>query len=102
MSKGKIDMSVSAREALTKARAVADTAYEEWMSNTHDDKTAWQEIGYGIQSESALDPSNWGDLVKTHWGKLVAVTAAFGIPLGVADVGAFKGVLGVISNFWPF
>lgn len=41
-------------------------------------------------------------LVKSNWGKIATMGAAFGVPLGVADTGAFKSVLGVLSNFWPF
>ena len=99
---GDMVMSAGAREALTKAKAVADTAYEEWVDKTSDDRVAWQEIGYGAQPGSKLNPQNLVDFTKDNWGKVVAVATAFGIPLGVADIGAFKGVLNVMANFWPF
>ena len=95
-------MSTGVREALVKARAIADTAYEEWMDKVSIEEVAWQDIGYGKSSGPNLDPSKVVGLVQDNWGKIATTAGAFGIPLGIADTGAFTGALGVLSNFWPF
>ena len=95
-------MSAGAREGLVKARAIADTAYEEWVDKVSIEEVAWQDVGYGKSGGSKLDPSKIVGLVQANWGKIATTAVAFGIPLGIADTGAFTGALGVLSNFWPF
>ena len=40
--------------------------------------------------------------VKKHWKTIGMVATAFGVPVGMADPGAFVSVLGALKNMWPF
>lgn len=95
-------MSAGAREALEKAQEAADDAYENWIAQVHLDGSSWAALGYDDSHGSEFDLDSLKYLIKDNWGKIAAVGAAFGIPLGVADSGAFKGILGLLGNFWPF
>jgi hypothetical protein len=95
-------MSTGQREAFIKAKAMTDEAYEDYRRFVDEESVKWAEVGYGDIAKGIPSISNMVNLAKDNWGKIAAVGAGFGIPVGVADPGAFKAVLGVISNLWPF
>ena len=39
---------------------------------------------------------------KEHWKTVSVAAGAFGLPVGLADPGAFVTILGALSNLWPF
>ena len=90
------------RNDLIEAKKAADTAYTDWYSEQLSEGEEWAELGYGDIVKGIPSVLNIIRLVKDNWGKIAVVGAGFGIPVGVADPGAFKAVLGVVSNLWPF
>ena len=95
-------MSTGQREAFVKAKAMADEAYKDYRRFVDEEGAKWTEVGYGSTAEGVPSVSNLINIMKDNWGKIAAVGAGFGIPVGVADPGAFKAVFGVLSNLWPF
>ncbi len=97
-------MSAEVREALASAQVNAADAYNEWVGATKEEADAWAELGYivsfDVDKKSKLDTVV--GLVRDNWGKITAISAAFGVPLAAADVGAFTGVLGKLASLWPF
>lgn len=87
-------------EALKSARASANLEYGLWSKKYTKEKQEWEELGYGKAAKPKID--SLVRLATNNWGKIATVGTAFGLPLGVADPGAFKTVLGVLGNFWPF
>jgi|TARA_R110000751_G_scaffold273420_1_gene374176 hypothetical protein len=87
-------------EALKVAKAAADVEHSEWVQSRAREAAEWAELGYGKPATPKLNAIT--SLVKDNWGKIATVGAAFGLPLGVADPGAFAKVLGVLGNIWPF
>jgi hypothetical protein len=39
---------------------------------------------------------------KKHWKTISLLAGAFGLPVGLADPGAFTSILGIFKNLWPF
>lgn len=87
-------------QALKTAKANADTEYAAWLEKRTKEASDWATLGYGKQAAPGV--SQIVSLVKGNWGQIATVGAAFGLPLGVADTGAFASILGVLGNFWPF
>jgi hypothetical protein len=94
-------MSAGVRESLSKAKAAADEAYDEWLEKVHEDTLKWGEFGYSNAESNIFDIENLKELAKANWGKLATVGAAFGIPIAVSDTGAFGTVLGLFKTLIP-
>ena len=78
----------------------ATEQYLEYIEYVKENNQAWAKAGFGNAPVTKMNDVI--ELAKANWGKIITVAAAFGVPLGVADTGAFKSILGVLSNFWPF
>ena len=94
-------MSEGARESLSKAKAAADTAYDEWLEKIHEDTLKCGEVGYSKVESHALSIESLKTFTTANWGKLVALGAAFGIPVAVSDTGAFGTVLSLVKTLLP-
>ncbi len=88
-------------EGLLEAKENADRLYGEWIKRYKEESDVWSELGYGTPV-AKLSLHHITELVKGNWGKITAISAAFGVPLAAADVGAFTGVLGKLASLWPF
>lgn len=56
-----------------------------------------------LRSQSSILSTNKAvALVKNNWGKISAVVAAAGMPVALADEGAFETVKWFMSKLWPF
>jgi hypothetical protein len=94
-------MSAGVRESLSKAKAAADEAYDEWLERVHEDTLKWSECGYGNVESHALSTESLKTFAKDNWGKLATLGAAFGVPVAVSDTGAFGTVLGLFKTLLP-
>ena len=94
-------MSEGARESLSKAKAAADKAYDEWLERIHEDKLKWGEVGYSNIESHVLSIESLKTFTTANWGKLVTLGAALGIPLAVSDTGAFGTVIGLVKTLLP-
>jgi hypothetical protein len=94
-------MSEGVRESLSKAKAAADKAYDEWLERIHEDTLKWGEVGYSKVESHTLSIGNLKSLAKANWGKLAALGAAFGVPIAASDTGAFGTVLGLVKTLLP-
>jgi len=94
-------MSEGVRESLSKAKAAADKAYDEWIERIHEDTLKWGEVGYSNVESHVFSIGNLKTLAKANWGKLVALGAAFGVPVAVSDTGAFGTVLSLVKTLLP-
>jgi hypothetical protein len=94
-------MSAGVRESLSKAKAAADQAYDEWLEKIHEDTLKWGEVGYSNTESHALSIGNLKTFATANWGKLATLGAAFGIPVAAADTGAFGTVIGLAKTLLP-
>ena len=94
-------MSAGVRESLSKAKAAADKAYDEWLEKVHEDTLQWNECGYSKAESHALSIENLKTFTTANWGKIATVGAAIGIPIAVSDTGAFGTVLGLFKTLIP-
>ena len=94
-------MSEGVRESLSKAKAAADKAYDEWLERIHEDTLKWGEVGYSNTESHALSIESLKTFTTANWGKLVTLGAALGIPLAVSDTGAFGTVIGLAKTLLP-
>ncbi len=83
-----------------------DVLDEFWLAKAEADKAhalyikageGWAVAGYGVD-KSKMNLKGLIALVKKNWKTISAVAAAFGIPIGLADSGAFSKIL----DFLPF
>jgi hypothetical protein len=94
-------MSAGIRESLSKAKAAADQAYDEWVETVHEDMLKWDECGYSKVESHALSIGNLKTFATANWGKLATLGAAFGIPVAASDTGAFGTVIGLAKTLLP-
>ena len=94
-------MSAGVRESLSKAKAAADKAYDEWLEKVHEDTLQWNESGSSKVGSHNLSIESLKTFTTANWGKLVALGAAFGVPLAVSDTGAFGTVIGLVKTLLP-
>jgi hypothetical protein len=94
-------MSAGVRESLSKAKSAADKAYDEWLEKVHEDTLQWNECGYSKVESHALSIESLKTFTTANWGKLVALGAAFGIPVAASDTGAFGTVFGLVKTLLP-
>jgi len=94
-------MSAGVRESLSKAKAAADTAYDDWLEKVHEDTLKWSECGYNKVESHTLNIGNLKMFAKANWGKIATVGAALGIPIAVSDTGAFGTVIGLVKTLIP-
>ena len=94
-------MSAGVRESLSKAKSAADKAYDEWLEKVHEDTLQWNECGYSKAESHALSIESLKTFTTANWGKLVALGAAFGVPVAVSDTGAFGTVLSLVKTLLP-
>jgi len=94
-------MSSGVRESLSKAKVAADKAYDEWLEKVHEDTLQWNESGYSKAGSHALSIESLKTFTTANWGKLIALGAAFGIPVAASDTGAFGTVFGLVKTLLP-
>lgn len=95
-------MTETVREELKAAQENAEEEYDLWAAKRAQESDEWAALGFGVIDAPKPTITSAIKLVKANWGKIGTLAAAFGIPIGVAEPGAFGKVFNLLSNFWPF
>lgn len=90
--------------AITNAQTNQATIETIWLEQK--EQFAEAEKAYNaLMGKTKVTPEKLTALLKDNWGKIASIAAAFGIPLGAADPGAFSGIISKFSgllSFLPF
>jgi hypothetical protein len=94
MSENIYGNALQALEAEAAAAAAADAEYLKAKAQFETIEAKYREVrGVGMSIGKAKD------FIANNKGTLIAVATAFGLPVGFADTGAFRGVLDLGSRF---